>query len=220
MGKAIPTSISININGKDENLDIDVAKPKKYDDMPGTGAWYKWHDVALLLKGELIGRLVLETIGLTENRPAWKAFSAIDRFCQSDWEIPLECFDEHHITAQLWGALNIIPKGRSSQQVMINEVSILPEYRNKGLARALVKHVALLYPKSQAIWLIIGPLEKPAYVGKNKFKEIVHSADNPNKEGLINVYDKYGFSILGKKTTHCGKPLMISTPSRVNSSCN
>jgi hypothetical protein len=93
--------LTININGEPATVDIDISKPQKRDDAPGTGKWYKWHDIALLLKGKLIGRVVVETISLTINGSAQQSFWDIDEHFATDWELPLTFFEGHNLSPQL-----------------------------------------------------------------------------------------------------------------------
>jgi GNAT superfamily N-acetyltransferase len=96
---------------------------------------------------------------------------------------------------------------------MINDLSILPSYRHLGLARALMKQVALTYSASQSIWLLPGPVTRKVEDANNDYSRSLYSAKKPNKEQLIEFYNQCGFALIEDAQTQCGLPVMVSTPS-------
>lgn len=111
--------------------------------------------------GVVIAKAELELLTLNRHRDAlatYELLSQDDEAC--DWEILLNLFfKKQHLNAQLCEQFKIKTDAKKAQtHILIEAISVLPAYRNKGIARLLLNAIAETFPKAQSISVLSMPM--------------------------------------------------------------
>jgi len=194
---------------------------------PESKAGFEWQldqDINVFDGGKLIAKAELEILTLNKHRDAAKSYQALEELGATDWEIPLNLyFKNQNVTLELCERLTIKPESKkSAQHIMIEAISVLPEYRNKGIAKLLLAKIAQEYTKAQSIWLMAMPMQNFVDVAQcaDGQDKAYYSALNLNEEQATSVSDfflKAGFEQLtideALLVEALPYDLMIATPS-------
>jgi len=112
-------------------------------------------------QGEVIAKAEIELITLNKHRGANKSYALIEAEDEStDWELPLNLyFKGQNISHDLCKQLEIIADVKKAQtHMLIEAISVKPEFRNQGVAKYLLQEISKQYSKIQSITLMSMPL--------------------------------------------------------------
>jgi GNAT superfamily N-acetyltransferase len=102
--------------------------------------------------GEVIAKAEIELITLNKHRDADKSFEMLDQQEATDWEIPLGVyFKKQNLIAQYCEKLLVKADTNAKTHIMIEAISVQPQYRKQGIAQYLLNEITQHYPKIQSI---------------------------------------------------------------------
>ncbi|MDT0605180.1 GNAT family N-acetyltransferase [Thalassotalea castellviae] len=110
----------------------------------------------------IIAKAEIELITLNKHRDALKSYALIDeQEGSTDWELPLNLyFKEQNLTAELCEKLSVKADVKKAKtHLLLEAISVLPAYRNQGIAKLLLEEIAKHYPKVQSITALTMPLK-------------------------------------------------------------
>jgi len=113
--------------------------------------------------GEVIAKAEIELLTLNKHRDALASYAQIDSDDENtDWEIPLNLyFKGQNLSAELCALLSIKPNIKKAQtHIMLEAISVLPEYRKQGIATYLLKQIVEEHNKAQSITVLSMPMDK------------------------------------------------------------
>jgi len=105
--------------------------------------------------GEVIAKDEIELITLNKHRDASKSYEMLDQQEATDWEIPLNVyFKKQNLIAQYCEKLLVKADTNAKTHIMIEAISVQPQYRKQGIAQYLLNEIAQHYPKVQSLNLM------------------------------------------------------------------
>lgn len=124
--------------------------------------WQLCHEVNVVTTdGKVIAKAELELLTLNRHRDALKSYQLLDESEEGDdWEVLLNIFFKgHNVNAETAEALAVKAEPKKAQtHMMIEAISVHPEFRQQGVARLLLKSIAEQYTKVQSISLLSLPM--------------------------------------------------------------
>lgn len=194
----------------EKGISVEQGVPSGFEPIPGTKRWLKSHEISLSIGDKKIGKIVFDEITLTDFRPAQAAFYHIDRWCQTDWELPLSYIDGKDLPEELMVGFGCAASGAPTKHILIVDISIDPSYRCDGLARFLVASVGKNHPDAQSIWILPEPYNDEDEIydsdGLDDFDRLIINSEKPSELTLSRIFCSYGFLTI---ETGCGVPLMV-----------
>lgn len=138
------------------NLSIDFKKPTikaSYD-------WQLSQEINVSNEaGEIVAKAEIELITLNKHRDANKSYEMLDEQEATDWEIPLNVyFKKQNLIAQYCEKLSVKADTNAKTHIMIEAISVQPQYRKQGIAQYLLNEIANHYPKVQSLNLMSMPM--------------------------------------------------------------
>lgn len=125
-------------------------------------------------QGEVIAKAEIELLTLNKHRDAAATYAMLEND-ETDWEIPLNIyFKKQNLTADLCEALNVSSSTKAQTHILLEAISVLPEYRNKGVAKYLLQEIAKKHAKCQSINVLSMPM--------NMFVDAEHCESEDNKQ--------------------------------------
>lgn len=201
-------------NKKISDFKFKISKPTKTD-IPSTSKWLKKQSIEVYDGEKIIAAIHVEVMLLTKKRCSITAFDIIDGWCQTEWETPFLHMAENQIGDHLLYYFSIPYKSMASvRHVLINQITVHPDYRRLGIASKLVGMVASIYKKAQSVWLKVCPLNRNPDDNDSKYIRAVCKAKNPKRKTLISFYDRLGF-ILNENPKTTKHPFMIGLPDKI-----
>lgn len=112
-------------------------------------------------QGETIAKAEIELLTINKHRNALKSYQQLDSDEGTDWEIPLNLyFKGHNLTTDLCTKFAIKTEDKkATQHIMIEAISVLPDYRKQGVAKYLLQAIATQYNKAQSINVMSMPMQ-------------------------------------------------------------
>lgn len=125
-------------------------------------------------QGEVIAKAEIELLTLNKHRDAAATYAMLEND-ETDWEIPLNIyFKKQNLTADLCEALNVSSSTKAQTHILLEAISVLPEYRTQGVAKYLLQEIAKKHAKCQSINVLSMPM--------NMFVDAEHCESEDNKQ--------------------------------------
>ena len=179
----------------------------------------------------IIAKTEIELITLNKHRDALKSYELIDeQEGSTDWELPLNLyFKGQNLTADLCEAFSIKADVKKAKtHLLLEAISVLPAYRNQGVAKFLLAEIAKEYPKVQSITALTMPLklfidaeqcEEESV--KAYYQQLELETDKTTNEQLSEFFNHNGFIQYSVDENLLNEPLAfsfyISTPEKLTS---
>jgi GNAT superfamily N-acetyltransferase len=179
----------------------------------------------------IIAKAEIELITLNKHRDALKSYALIDeQEGSTDWELPLNLYVKgQNLTAELCEKLSVKPDIKKAKtHLLLEAISVLPAYRNQGVAKFLLAEIAKQYPKVQSITALTMPLalfidaeqcEDEAV--KTYYQQLELETDQTSNEQLSEFFNHNGFIQYSVDEELLNEPLAfsfyISTPEKLTS---
>lgn len=151
-------------------------------------------------QGGIIAKAELQLLTMNKHRGA-KATYDILADQVPDWEIPLNIyFKKHNLTDELCQELKVPTSAKAQTHIMIEALSVLPEYRSQGFAKALLAAIAKEHNKAQSVNVLSMPMHQ--FVTASDCETEEHKAyytqldlvnDELTREGLKTFFEQLGF---------------------------
>jgi len=140
------------------NLTIEFKTPVK----TGSFDWQLSQEINVSNdKGDVVAKAEIELLTLNKHRDALTSYSQLDNDDENtDWEIPLNLyFKGQNLSVELCESLQATANVKKAQtHIMLEALSVLPEYRNKGIAQYLLQEIAKKHEKVQSITVLSMPM--------------------------------------------------------------
>ena len=108
---------------------------------------------------QVIAKAEIEIITLNKHRGADESYELLSHQGATDWEVPLNLFfKKQNITADLVEKLQVKVDTKAKDHILIEAISVLPEYRQQGVAKFLLSEIAQHYSKVQSISVLSMPM--------------------------------------------------------------
>lgn len=178
--------------------------------------WQLYQDVNVYDGDKLIAKAELEIITLNKHRDALKSYQALLELGATDWEIPLNLFFKNqNLNNSLCDKLDIKPESKkSAQHILIEAISVTPNYQSKGIAKWLLVNIAQHYEKAQSVWVLSMPLsdflnanECEVEADKDYYQSLTLKNSNDTKETVSQFFIKQGFKQLDIDESLLAEPL-------------
>ena len=164
---------------------------------------------------QVIAKAEIEIITLNKHRGADESYELLSQQGATDWEVPLNLFfKKQNITADLVEKLQVKVDTKAKDHILIEAISVLPEYRQQGVAKFLLGEIAQHYSKAQSISALSMPMslfvdaegceseENTAY-----YQTLDLAATDLNHEQLSAFFEKSGFHYLAIDDSALEAPL-------------
>ncbi|MFT5756314.1 MAG: GNAT superfamily N-acetyltransferase [Alteromonadaceae bacterium] len=126
--------------------------------------------------GNVIAKAEIELLTLNKHRDALASYQQLDNDDENtDWEIPLNLyFKGPNLSPELCDSLDITPNIKKAQtHIMLEAISVLPDYKKQGIAQYLLQEIAKQYSKAQSFTVLSMPM--------HHFVDPEHCAEEHNK---------------------------------------
>ena len=101
--------------------------------------------------GDIIAKAEIELLTLNKHRDALATYQLLADDA-TDWEIPLNVyFKKQNLTAELCQELNVAASTKAQTHILIEAISVLPEYRKQGVGKYLLQEIAKKHVKIQSL---------------------------------------------------------------------
>ena len=109
--------------------------------------------------GDIIAKAEIDIITLNKHRGADESYELLAQAGETDWEVPLNVyFKKQNIAADLAEKLQVKTDAKAKNHILIEAISVLPEYRKQGVAKFLLNEIAQHYAKAQSISILSMPM--------------------------------------------------------------
>ncbi|MEW6991480.1 GNAT family N-acetyltransferase [Colwelliaceae bacterium 6441] len=177
----------------------------------------------------IIAKAEIELITLNKHRDAQKSYALIDAENEpTDWELPLNLyFKGQNLTPPLCELLSIKADVKKAKtHILLEAISVLPQYKKQGIAKLLLKAIAEHYPKAQSITVLTMPLSlfvdaEACEVDESKayYQQLDLGNDTTTREELSNFFTHCGFIEYKVDEALLNEPLsfdlFIATPEKL-----
>lgn len=166
--------------------------------------WQLCQEVNVLNEaGEVIAKAEIELLTLNRHRDALKSYDLLAEVGDGqDWELLLNLFfkgqNVNGETAELIAAQTDAKKAQT--HILLEALSVLPEYRGQGLARLLLQNIATKYPKAQSLSvlsmpmaLFLDPQDCEDETSQAYYQALNLSEDHTSLDTLSSCFTKLGF---------------------------
>lgn len=153
--------------------------------------------------GLTIAKAEIELITLNKHREAIKSYNLLCESEDTDWEIPLNIyFKGQNLNAAYCELFDIKADTKKAKtHMMIEAISVLPAYRNKGVASYLLQQIAEHHSKVQSITIFSIPMKLFVDVefcdgdeNKAYYKSLNLDEETMNSNELGQCFKKLGFA--------------------------
>ena len=108
---------------------------------------------------QVIAKAEIEIITLNKHRGADESYELLSQQDPTDWEVPLNLFfKKQNVAADLVEKLQAKVDAKAKDHILIEAISVLPEFRKQGVAQFLLKEIAQHYNKVQSISVLSMPM--------------------------------------------------------------
>jgi len=140
------------------NLTIEFNKPE----IAGSFEWQLCQEINVRNESnEVIAKAEIELITINKHRDALGSYSLLAEE-HTDWEIPLNLyFKGQNLTKDLCEGLGIIPDSKKAKtHILIEAISVLPEFRKQAVGQFLLKEIAKHHAKAQSLTVLSIPMHQ------------------------------------------------------------
>lgn len=207
------------------NLTTRINKPE----ITGSLDWQISQTIDLINdQDEVVAKAEIEIITLNKHRGAKQSYDLLANENEAtDWEIPLNLyFKWQNLATNVCESLNITPNIKKAQSHMLIEaLSVLPEYRNKGVAKVLLKEIAKHHHKIQSITVLSLPMSLFVDVNecddssKEYYQQLELNNDKTTREDVTAFFNHLECLQFNVDESLLAEPLsfdiFISTPDKI-----
>jgi GNAT superfamily N-acetyltransferase len=151
--------------------------------------------------GDVIAKAEIELLTINKHRDALATYQLLEDE-GSDWEIPLNIyFKKQNLTLDLCDALEVKPSTKAQTHILLEAISVLPEYRQQGVAKYLLQNIAQKHAKIQSINVLSMAMNEfvdAQLCETQSNKDYYSTLDLPNetiaRETLENCFTNSGFT--------------------------
>lgn len=151
--------------------------------------------------GQVIAKAEIDIITLNKHRGADESYELLAQEDETDWEVPLNVyFKKQNISADLAEKLQVKTDVKAKSHILIEAISVLPEFRKQGVAKFLLHEIAQHYAKAQSISVLSMPMHlfvdaDDCETDENKaYYQALNLAENDNdQEILSSTFTQLGF---------------------------
>lgn len=192
--------------------------------------WQLCQDINVFDGDMLVAKAEVEIITINKHRDAIKSYQALLALGATDWELPLNLyFKNQNLNAELCAQFAVKPEGKKAcQHLLIEAISVHPDYQNKGIAKQLLAKLGETYSKAQSVWLIAMPIstfidaDECDEESDSTFYSAVISAESneATSESVAQVFERLGFEKQTISPELLAEPLpyelLVTVPSRLS----
>lgn len=167
--------------------------------------------------GQIIAKAEVDIITLNKHRGADESYEFLAQEGATDWEVPLNVyFKKQNIAADLAEQLQVKTDTKAKNHILIEAISVLPEFRQKGVAKFLLNEIAQHYSKAQSISILSMPMHlfvdaNDCETEENKayYQALNLSESDANQEALTSFLTKSGFINVAIDDSALEEPLLF-----------
>ena len=139
-----------------QNLTVTFKKPVIASDLD----WQLSQEINVsTADGTVIAKAEIELITLNKHRDAVASYELLDCEEGTDWEIPLNLyFTKQNLSADLCNSLLVKADTKAKTHIMLEAISVHPDYRKQGVARYLFTEIAKHHNKVQSMSVMSMPM--------------------------------------------------------------
>ena len=164
---------------------------------------------------QVIAKAEIEIITLNKHRGADESYELLSQQDATDWEVPLNLFfKKQNIAADLVEKLQVKVDVKAKDHILIEAISVLPAFRQQGVAKFLLQEIAQHYSKAQSISVLSMPMNlfldaQDCETEENKayYQAMNLTDDSLNNEQLVTFFEHSGFSYLAIDDSALEAPL-------------
>lgn len=164
---------------------------------------------------QVIAKAEIEIITLNKHRGADESYELLSQQDATDWEVPLNLFfKKQNIAADLVEKLQVKVDVKAKDHILIEAISVLPAFRQQGVAKFLLQEIAQHYSKAQSISVLSMPMSlfldaQDCETEENKayYQAMNLSDDSLSNEQLVTFFEHSGFSYLAIDDSALEAPL-------------
>ena len=164
---------------------------------------------------QVIAKAEIEIITLNKHRGADESYELLSQQDATDWEVPLNLFfKKQNIAADLVEKLQVKVDVKAKDHILIEAISVLPAFRQQGVAKFLLQEIAQHYSKAQSISVLSMPMNlfldaQDCETEENKayYQAMNLSGDSLSNEQLVTFFEHSGFSYLAIDDSALEAPL-------------
>ncbi len=178
--------------------------------------------------GQIIAKAEIDIITLNKHRGADESYELLAQQGATDWEVPLNVyFKKQNIAADLVEKLQVKVDVKAKSHILIEAISVLPEFRKQGVAKFLLNEIAQHYAKAQSISVLSMPMQ--LFVDANDceteeskayYQALNLSQESITAETLATFFTQSGFINLAIDDSALEQPLpfkvYVASPSTIN----
>ncbi len=150
---------------------------------------------------QIIAKAELDIITLNKHRGAEESYELLAQAGATDWEVPLNVyFKKQNVAADLVEKLQVKTDTKAKSHILLEAISVLPEYRQQGVAKFLLKEIAQHYAKAQSISVLSMPMHlfvdaEDCELPQNKeyYQALNLTENDNNQDALTNFFTQSGF---------------------------
>jgi len=166
-------------------------------------------------ENQVIAKAEIEIITLNKHRGADESYELLSQQDATDWEVPLNLFfKKQNVTADLVEKLQVSVDTKAKDHILIEAISVLPAFRQQGVAKFLLQEIAQHYSKAQSISVLSMPMNlfldaQDCETEENKayYQAMNLIDDSLNNEQLVTFFEHSGFSYLAIDDSALEAPL-------------
>ena len=163
----------------------------------------------------VIAKAEIEIITLNKHRGADESYELLSQQDATDWEVPLNLFfKKQDIAADLVEKFQAKVDAKAKDHILIEAISVLPAFRQQGVATFLLNEIAQHYNKVQSISLLSLPMNlfvdaQDCETEENKayYQAMNLTDDALTQDQLSAFFEKSGFNHLAIDDSALEAPL-------------
>ena len=164
---------------------------------------------------QVIAKAELEIITLNKHRGADESYELLSEQDATDWEVPLNLFfKKQNIAADLVEKFQAKVDAKAKDHILIEAISVLPAFRQQGVATFLLNEIAQHYNKVQSISLLsmsmnlfVDAQDCETQDNKAYYQAMNLTDDALTQEQLSTFFEKSGFNHLAIDDSALEAPL-------------
>lgn len=206
------------------NLSIKASKATQ----KGAFDWQLVQEINVLQGDEVIAKAEIELITLNKHRGAEQSYELLIQQEATDWEVPLNLyFKKQNLAKDLIEKLAVKADDKAKTHILLEAISVKPEYRKQGVAKWLLQEIAKLHNKVQSISVLSMPL--PLFVDANDceteqqkayYQALNLEQDQTTHAQLVSFFNHCGFIDLNIDDSALAEPLpyqvMVASPTTLS----
>lgn len=206
------------------NLTIELNKPE----MKGAFDWQLSQEINVKLDNDtVVAKAEIELLTLNKHRGAEESYQLLAQQDATDWEVPLNVyFKKQNVAADLIEKLAVKADNKAKTHILIEAISVHPDYRKKGVAQFLLQEIAKHHAKIQSISVLSMPMKQFVDIedcesdeSRAYYQALALASDNTTNEQLVEFFQKSGFIDLKIDDSALDEPLpyqaLIASPQTI-----